>query len=303
MRQSPMGMPRPTPERRSLWTSARKKRKPAATAGVVDDEAAVGPSGENVKVLVRIRPMNEDERARRQMKTLSVFNVDRETSQQDTLFFRVPGESGLLGGSEGHGHTFTFDDVLSEESNQGDVFERVGWPVVGACLEGINATVFAYGQTGSGKTHTMHGALGRGDQAGLTPRVLQHLFARVTDAASTGRKIALRCSYVELYNEAFRDLLRSDSSPEGSALAMPAWNATPSRGAPPTPGQCGGQAGLRLREDAKRGVFIEGLTEISVSTADDAHQVCRAISAIKRARMQAVRTQLTGGFCAAACPR
>ncbi|PNH03015.1 Kinesin-like protein KIF27, partial [Tetrabaena socialis] len=50
---------------------------------------------------------------------------------------------------------------------------------------GYNATVLAYGQTGSGKTHTMaggagiHGVVeeGKPQQLGVTPRVIQHIFA------------------------------------------------------------------------------------------------------------------------------
>lgn len=40
--------------------------------------------------------------------------------------------------------------------------------------------VFAYGQTGSGKTWTMTG--GKGDQRGLTPRVIEEIFGNIEKA-------------------------------------------------------------------------------------------------------------------------
>lgn len=43
-----------------------------------------------------------------------------------------------------------------------------------------NVCVFAYGQTGSGKTWTMTG--GKGEQRGLTPRVIEDIFANIEKA-------------------------------------------------------------------------------------------------------------------------
>ncbi len=45
-------------------------------------------------------------------------------------------------------------------------------PLVKACLEGYNATVFAYGQTGSGKSFTMGSELEGGSEGerGIIPR-------------------------------------------------------------------------------------------------------------------------------------
>lgn len=308
-------------EARSQWSSsrtpfasvsARKKRKKppsalqtaSASVTVVDDESASAPppNADNVKVLVRIRPMNEAERGLRQMRTLSLFTADRERTQQDTLFYRVPGEgSAAMTNHDSHGHTFTFDHVLDEKAGQEQVFARVGCPVVQTCLQGINTTVFAYGQTGSGKTHTMHGDMQGGEHAGLTPRILQHLFEQAgsrregtrvsvranpcptscfawrapVTAVGPPHGCQMRCSFVELYNESFRDLLSEDDD-GWSSRPLPAWNATPSRGGcPPTPGGGGGQGGhgLRLREDGKRGVFIEGLSEIPIQTLEEAVQL------------------------------
>ena len=51
---------------------------------MIDDEAqeSLSQGGENVQVLVRMRPMNQKERKRREMRTLSIFSVDREQTNQ-----------------------------------------------------------------------------------------------------------------------------------------------------------------------------------------------------------------------------
>lgn len=45
------------------------------------------------------------------------------------------------------------------------------------CRYRFNVCVFAYGQTGSGKTWTMTG--GKGEERGLTPRVIEEIFANM----------------------------------------------------------------------------------------------------------------------------
>jgi kinesin family protein 11 len=81
-------------------------------------------------------------------------------------------------------------------------------------IAGYNCTIFAYGQTGTGKTYTMSGDMTESfgmmsDGAGIIPRVLNALFNKleVDDTES-----AVRCSFIELYNEELRDLLSADDS-------------------------------------------------------------------------------------------
>ena len=47
--------------------------------------------------------------------------------------------------------------MFDEESSQGNVFYKVGLPLVNDVLQGKNGLLFTYGVTGSGKTHTMQG--------------------------------------------------------------------------------------------------------------------------------------------------
>jgi kinesin family protein 4/21/27 len=83
-------------------------------------------------------------------------------------------------------------------------------------MEGYNATVLAYGQTGSGKTYTMGTAYtGSGDVCpmGVVPRVVEDAFDAIAEKA-TGTQCVLSMTYLEIYNEQVRDLLREGSGAE-----------------------------------------------------------------------------------------
>lgn len=107
----------------------------------------------------------------------------------------------------------------------------------------------------SGKTYTMFGpnvdACDSGDdQRGLVPRVLEYLFAHVArEERRNGGAVTYlcRCSFYEIFNERVFDLLDSDS---GCSLG-----------------------GLQTREDMKKGVYVEGLTEEAVDSPHQAYQV------------------------------
>ncbi|KAJ0416935.1 P-loop containing nucleoside triphosphate hydrolase protein [Aspergillus carlsbadensis] len=110
--------------------------------------------------------------------------------------------------------TYTFDKVFSAAADQLIVYEDVVLPVVTEMLAGYNCTIFAYGQTGTGKTYTMSGdmtdTLGiLSDNAGIIPRVLYSLFDKLAETES-----AVKCSFIELYNEELRDLLSVEENPK-----------------------------------------------------------------------------------------
>jgi kinesin family member 15 len=123
----------------------------------------------------------------------------------------------------------------------------VGKPVADYCLEGYNGTVFAYGQTGSGKTFTMQGLLTDSgeliyEHRGLIPRVLEYVFSQIRDRQKTRScEFVVKCSYLEIYQESVTDLLN------------------PSSGS------------LTIRDDVKRGVYVEGLTEYDVTDQHTAY--------------------------------
>ncbi|KAL9253259.1 Kinesin-like protein [Drosera capensis] len=184
-------------------------------------------SDSGVKVIVRMRPLMKDEEG------------------ADKIVEKLSNDSLNI-----NGQIFTFDSVADTEASQVDIFCLVGAPLVENCLGGYSSTVFAYGQTGSGKTYTMWGPANAlqeenlsSDQQGLTPRVFECLFARISEEqikhADKQLRYQCRCSFLEIYNEQIRDLL--DPS----------------------------QKNLQIREDVKAGVYVENLTEESVATMQD----------------------------------
>ena len=100
---------------------------------------------ENIRVVVRCRPMSES-----------------EVSQSHSNIVEMGGGSGgitvLCPKSSGEKRReFTFDSVYDWNSKQIDVYLETVHPIVESVLQGYNGTIFAYGQTGTGKTYTMQG--------------------------------------------------------------------------------------------------------------------------------------------------
>ncbi|KAK6141903.1 hypothetical protein DH2020_024352 [Rehmannia glutinosa] len=188
----------------------------------------------NVQVIIRVRPLSSSE------ISLQGNNkcVKQDSSQSITW--------------TGHPESrFTFDLVADENFSQEMLFKVAGVPMVENCMEGYNSCMFAYGQTGSGKTHTMLGDIEGGARrhsvnCGMTPRVFEFLFSRIQKDKDARRdeklKFTCRCSFLEIYNEQILDLLDPSS------------------------------INLQLREDSKKGVYVENLTEVEVTSARDVIQ-------------------------------
>uniref|UniRef100_A0A672PB59 Kinesin-like protein KIF13B n=1 Tax=Sinocyclocheilus grahami TaxID=75366 RepID=A0A672PB59_SINGR len=160
------------------------------------DESAVNES--NVKVAVRVRPMNRRER---DLKTKCV--VDMEGNQ--TILYPV------------FAYDYCFWSMDEAEAakfaGQDVVFQCLGESLLDSAFQGYNACIFAYGQTGSGKSYTMMGAA---EQPGLIPRLCSSLFQRSVQEQREGESFTVEVSYMEIYNEKVRDLL----DPKGSRQAL-----------------------------------------------------------------------------------
>ena len=133
--------------------------------------ASDGGGAETIQVVCRLRPLSK-----REAGSASVLEV-----QDDARTVALKGASVK---------DFTYDRVFGPDTAQSELFEAVGRPLTEACAAGFHGTVFAYGQTGSGKTHTILGE-GNGDEAGLLPRVLRHLFATTSQRTGQVRKMKL----------------------------------------------------------------------------------------------------------------
>uniref|UniRef100_A0A8C4XAB8 Kinesin-like protein n=1 Tax=Erpetoichthys calabaricus TaxID=27687 RepID=A0A8C4XAB8_ERPCA len=105
--------------------------------------------------------------------------------------------------------TFKIDGVLHDVSQE-EVYDEVARNVVLKALDGYNGTIMCYGQTGAGKTYTMTGATETYKQRGVIPRAVQQVFKEIENRPD--QAIAIRISFLEIYNESLSDLLATMSA-------------------------------------------------------------------------------------------
>ncbi|XP_038849436.1 kinesin-like protein KIF3A isoform X1 [Salvelinus fontinalis] len=152
---------------------------------------------DNVKVVVRCRPLNQKERSMGHKQAVSV-DENRGTITVNKLETTHEPPK-----------TFTFDTVFGPDSKQLDVYNLTARPIIDSVLEGYNGTIFAYGQTGTGKTFTMEGVRAVPELRGIIPNSFAHVFGHIAKAEGDTRFL-VRVSYLEIYNEEVRDLLGKD---------------------------------------------------------------------------------------------
>lgn len=109
-------------------------------------------------------------------------------------------------------HTFSFDRVFAPSAGQDTVYQEVS-QFIQSALDGYKVCLFSYGQTGSGKTHTMQGA-GTGVMRGLIPRSIEQIGTHKNQMQKEGWKFYVVVSFLEIYNEMLRDLLRENPKKE-----------------------------------------------------------------------------------------
>ncbi|XP_028256905.1 kinesin-like protein KIF13B isoform X2 [Parambassis ranga] len=192
----------------------------------------------NVKVAVRVRPMNRREK---ELNTKCVV----EMLKNQTILHPAGGNLGK-GDSRNQSKVFAYDycfwsmDESDKEKFAGQevVFQCLGESLLHNAFQGYNACIFAYGQTGSGKSYTM---MGSGDQPGLIPRLCSALFERTQHEQREEESFTVEVSYMEIYNEKVRDLL----DPKG------------------------GRQTLRVREHKVLGPYVDGLSRLAVACYKD----------------------------------
>ncbi|KAG5508543.1 hypothetical protein GH5_06793 [Leishmania sp. Ghana 2012 LV757] len=157
-------------------------------------------AAENIKVLVRCRPLSEKEKAAGHKSC-----VDLDMVQNTVTVKSIIGEP----------DRWTFDAVINNSFSQQDIFTQLIMPLTESVLGGFNATVFAYGQSGSGKTHTMTGVMGDNALEGVIPRCVKHIFNAVKKKKEEvpGTTVSMYVSFMELYNGKVRDLLAKQQVP------------------------------------------------------------------------------------------
>ncbi|GMH34290.1 hypothetical protein BSKO_02124 [Bryopsis sp. KO-2023] len=234
----PRADPSPRPHRRTasclpaVQPNSTTPRDSAASVVEEDEDATASSSNilSNKSDSVKVLVRIRPPNAKEQSH--GYIRCIRQTSEETLL---------VSGGSEPQ--QYTFDFIAGDDVSQQTLFQIAGAPIVENVLEGFNACIFAYGQTGSGKTYTMLGSLPDGPHdmpisAGLTPRVIKYLFSSM-ERQKNG-VYTVRCSLLEIYNETITDLLLPDST------------------------------NLQVREDNKRGTYVEGLTEEPIRSVEEA---------------------------------
>ena len=261
-------------------------------ADVRDDATVVtdGPAGERattteshepparVEVMIRVRPAltREMDGARRYQRAVEAIGdggrieasarLRRARAEDgDGFLTRRSMEEDIEDGtttSEGKTNAFDFDGVFDERATQEEVYERSARPAVVNALHGYNATVLAYGQTGTGKTYTMEGDRGTmlaygqqrfglpgnapltdGAERVIIPRAIEDIFDYIAKDSHARSKYLVRVSYLQIYNETVSDLLKPE------------------------------RTSLQIREDKKRGVFVEGQSEWVVRTPSEIYSL------------------------------
>ncbi|KMZ64308.1 Kinesin-related protein-like [Zostera marina] len=245
---SPCNTPRSDKSNRDRDFRSNDGSNSASRSSRIDKEKGV-----NVQVLLRCRPLSEEESKLRIPVVISCNEGRREvTAMQNIANKQID-------------RTFIFDKVFGPASKQSDLFQQAISPIVKEVLEGYNCTVFAYGQTGTGKTYTMEGGAGRKikngefpSDAGVIPRAVRQIFDTLEEQLA---EYTMKVMFCELYNEEMTDLL----APEESKF-------TDDKSKKP----------IALMEDGKGGVLLRGLEEEFVKSASEIYKILDKGSAKRR---------------------
>lgn len=175
----------------------RSKKQSGSSEGSTSES----PKSSNVKVVVRVRPINV-------LESLGNYkNVVRAMDDRVIVFDPLDDidANSFIPRKRMRTRTnldrrakdlrFIFDRVFDEKSSNQDVFDHTTKNIIDGVLNGYNCTVFAYGATGAGKTHTM---LGKGDTPGVMFLTMMELYSRIEEMKEE-KTCEVAVSYLEVY--------------------------------------------------------------------------------------------------------
>ncbi|KAL7002637.1 hypothetical protein U1Q18_003791 [Sarracenia purpurea var. burkii] len=171
-------------------------------------EGAMSGSEEKILVLVRLRPLSEKEISKNEVS-------DWECINEGTILFRNSLQERSMFPT-----AYTFDRIFSGDCTTRQVYEEGAKEIALSVVSGVNSSIFAYGQTSSGKTYTM---------TGITEYAVADIYDYIQRHEE--RAFVLKFCAMEIYNEAIRDLLSTDTLP------------------------------LRVLDDPEKGTVVEKITE------------------------------------------
>ncbi|KAL3583040.1 hypothetical protein D5086_017372 [Populus alba] len=142
-----------------------------------------------IKVVVRKRPLNKKELARKEDDIVTVYDnaltVHEPKLKVDLTAYVEK-------------HEFCFDAVLDERVTNDEVYRVTVEPIIPTIFQRTKATCFAYGQTGSGKTFTMQP---------LPLRAAEDLVRLLRQPVYHNQRFKLWLSFFEIYGGKLFDLL------------------------------------------------------------------------------------------------
>ncbi|KAK6182137.1 hypothetical protein SNE40_009889 [Patella caerulea] len=173
----------------------------------------------NVKVAVRVRPLSNREK---EQGSQTIIEVIGDVIALTNL--KVDPNNPYGDNREREKH-FCYDFCYNSTSkpdtpgygSQEQIFQDLGTDVIQSAVEGYNACLFAYGQTSTGKTYTMTGTE---EEVGLIPRICEGLFSHIESEQDEKITFKVEISYLEIYNERVRDLLKSGFANEKYTLKV-----------------------------------------------------------------------------------
>ena len=210
-------------------------------------------SSENIKCVVRCRPLNEKEKG---------LGAKCITISPDSKVVFVENKDDKNQTNKGQ---YAMDRVFDETITQEELFKEIGEPILKNFIGGYNCTIFCYGQTGAGKTHTMMGPLDQlfeeeSPSHGLIPRIIHYIFnekekvyniiTNNTTEKCKNIKYQVKTCVMEIYQEQIIDLLNPNNQNNQIDKKDP--------------------AELKIKEDPKKGMYIQGITEAEVLNAKEA---------------------------------
>eukprot|EP00696_Hemimastix_kukwesjijk_P006270 gnl/Hemi2/17943_TR5917_c0_g1_i1.p1 gnl/Hemi2/17943_TR5917_c0_g1~~gnl/Hemi2/17943_TR5917_c0_g1_i1.p1 ORF type:complete len:680 (-),score=149.47 gnl/Hemi2/17943_TR5917_c0_g1_i1:20-2059(-) len=215
---------------------------PGTTPGIFSAQADMAAAFDHIRVCCRYRPESHLEMIKGSTSCVEFQPDGRSVTHTDDLSSQC--------------HDFSFSTVFAPESTQEEVYQNVAAPIVTDILNGMNACILAYGQTGSGKTYTMEGCpetVASPAQPGIIPQLCEALFSSIRSRAMPGVNVVVRVSYVEIYMETVRDLLRPLDDDNRVVVDKRDENLME----------------MKMYNDEERGLWLANLTEIPVYDTRD----------------------------------
>ena len=245
-------------------------------------------SEESVQVYVRVRPEADTVPSSSSSCVSVADEVTVRLVTPESAMASRKGGGVSVSSSVAEEKLFSFNKVFPDSSSQEDIYDSVA-PLVRATVHGYNTTIFAYGATGSGKSYTMTGCSAA---PGIIPRAISEVFSVIETSTSEDNDMFfyVRISYVELYNNTFRNLLDfaskdlsgkdhlTDMDPLNISLNSSAISSGSNRRRTEATSAAnsvrGGCEKIEVRESQSTGVFLAGVNlRIPVTSAKEAFQL------------------------------